>query len=232
MKNRVLLSLAIVLLLPGCGCSDTNKTNGKMKDREKKAKEVAQLKLSDKLNIPLTTALADDTDALDEDLLVLFDDLQDENILEVVDNFKIDDWTLEDLDELVWFDDEIENKKDLEKVYFGFDQHKLTQEQKQTLAKNIGEIKETMASADQAEVLIEGHACHSAGSDIYNVIKSEERAKTVKNMCVKKGIDEDHITIIGYGKEKPAINKDGAVVTGDRQDQWANRRVEMKVIHT
>jgi outer membrane protein OmpA-like peptidoglycan-associated protein len=232
MKNRVLISLAIVLLLPGCWCKDKDKTNGKMKDKEKKAKEVAQLKLSDKLNIPLTTVLSDDADTLDEDLLVLFDDLQDEDILEVVDNFKIDDWMLEDLDDLVWFDDEIENKKDLDKVYFGFDQHNLTQDQKETLAKNISEIKETMAYADQTEVLIEGHACHSSGSDVYNLIKSEERAKTVKNMCVKEGIDKDQITIIGYGKEKPAINKRGSIVTGDRQDQWANRRVEMKVIHT
>ncbi len=227
MKNRVLLSLAIVLLLPGCCGRDKDKIT-----KDKKAKEVAQLNPQDEIKIPLTTALSDDADVLDEDLLALFDDLQDEDILEVVDNFKIDDWTLEDLDDLVWFDDEVETKKDLDKVFFGFDQHNLTAEQKDTLAKNIGEIKDAMAYADKAEVLVEGHACHSAGSDVYNMIKSEERAKVVKNMCVKEGISKDHITIVGYGNAKPAINKDGSIVTGDRNEQQANRRVEMKVIHT
>lgn len=229
MKNRVLLSLAIVLLLPGCWCRDKDKTT---KDKTKKAKEVAQLSPQDKINIPLTTALSEDADALDEDLLSLFDDLQDEDILEVVDNFKIDDWTLEDLDDLVWFDDEVEIKKDLDKVFFGFDQHNLTAEQKDTLTKNIGEIKDAMAYADKAEVIVEGHGCHSGGSDVYNLLISEKRAKEVKDICVKEGISKDHITIVGYGKEKPAINKDGSIVTGDRQAQGPNRRVEMKVIHT
>jgi len=65
----------------------------------------------------------------------------------------------------------------------------------------------------KATVIIEGHACHSAGSAIYNLALSENAAKVLADRLVDAGISRGQIKIVGRGNQFPAI-KDGKPVTG------------------
>ncbi len=120
-------------------------------------------------------------------------------------------------------------------VYFDFDRHVVRDDQESTVSYDVDMVKKEIAQAEKAGkkavVLVEGHACHSAGSAVYNLAKSEKRAKTVCDRLIAAGIPQENIKIVGRGKEIPAII-DGKVVTGDREQQWPNRRDEIRVINS
>jgi len=71
-------------------------------------------------------------------------------------------------------------------------------------------------------VTIEGHT-DNVGKDAYNKKLSQRRADAVKAYLVKKGIDANRLTAIGYGEEKPIA--DNATKAGKAE----NRRVEAAV---
>ena len=78
-------------------------------------------------------------------------------------------------------------------------------------------------------VEISGHT-DSKGSEEYNVKLSEERAQSVVNYLIEKGINKNQMVAKGYGKSDPAannINADGSDNPGNRQ---LNRRAELKII--
>ncbi len=72
-------------------------------------------------------------------------------------------------------------------------------------------------------VEIEGY-CDFIGSEEYNQKLSVERAQTVKNYLVSKGIPEGRLTTIGYGKRDPiADNK-------TEEGRALNRRIVFRII--
>lgn len=119
------------------------------------------------------------------------------------------------------------------KIYFDFDRSGLKLEQKASLDQNIELFKRKIAEAGDhtATIVASGHACHSAGGESYNISISERRGKEVCDYLVAHGIPQENIKVVGRGAEMPAII-DGKKVTGDRQEQWPNRRVEFSIIYS
>ena len=110
-------------------------------------------------------------------------------------------------------------KSALEKIYFDFDSFKLSEAARSELVKNADMIKK-----DHAEkVRIEGN-CDERGSDEYNLALGEKRAKVAMQYLVTLGIPAERLSVISYGKEKPAD-------PGHDEAAWAkNRRDEFVVI--
>ena len=71
-------------------------------------------------------------------------------------------------------------------------------------------------------LIIEGYT-DSAGREAANQALSQKRADAVKAYFVKKGVDENRLTSIGYGEDRPiASNK-------TRRGRAQNRRIEFKL---
>ena len=70
----------------------------------------------------------------------------------------------------------------------------------------------------------------SKGSDEYNMTLSDNRAKSVREYILSKGIAAKRITSQGYGETKPVApnaNDDG---TDNPEGRQLNRRVEFKIL--
>ena len=107
----------------------------------------------------------------------------------------------------------------LEKIYFDFDAYKLSDQARATLAKNA----ELLKKAPAARVSIAGN-CDERGSDEYNLALGEQRAKAAQQYLVTMGISANNLSMISYGKEKPADR-------GHDEAAWAkNRRDEFVVV--
>jgi len=136
--------------------------------------------------------------------------------------------------EFSWIDDEEKREQNLKTVYFDFDKYAIKQDQETVVEHDVKVLKQTIADSEKAgkkvTAVIEGHACHSAGSASYNLALSEKRAKVLKDRLVGAGMPSDQIKVVGRGQECPAIGKDGKPVTGTRDQQWQNRRDEINII--
>lgn len=106
----------------------------------------------------------------------------------------------------------------LEKVFFDFDSATLSKDARDKLSRDA----EIMKKDHDVKVQIEGH-CDERGSDEYNLALGEKRARAAMHYLTSMGIPADHLSVISYGKEKPAD-------TGHDQAAWAqNRRDEFVV---
>lgn len=128
-----------------------------------------------------------------------------------------------------------QNEDGLNPVYFDFDRFAIRPDQEPVIGSDVkkvkSELKVAKKSGDAPVVVVEGHACHSAGSSVYNMALSEKRAKVLADRLTKEGVPAQNIKIVGRGKEVPAII-DGKAVTGSREEQWANRRDEIRVVRS
>lgn len=115
-----------------------------------------------------------------------------------------------------------ENKNDFAKLFFAFDSYNLQPDQMKDLKFDIKEAKKQIKAGKT--IVIEGHACHSEGSAVYNLALSEKRARHVAAEFAKAGIDPKIIKIAPRGQEMPIIKG------GTRQQQAPNRRVEVFAI--
>ncbi|RNC89332.1 MAG: OmpA family protein [Allomuricauda sp.] len=87
---------------------------------------------------------------------------------------------------------------------------------------SLDKIVDMLKKHEEMEVTIEGHT-DANGSEEDNQILSENRANSVRNYIVSKGVKRSRISTVGYGEEKP-------VVEGNNEEAWKmNRRVEFVV---
>lgn len=111
-----------------------------------------------------------------------------------------------------------ENK--FETVYFDFDKSDLRQDARDVLSKHAETI---LKSLPGAKIQIEGH-CDERGSAEYNMALGERRARSAQKYLTTLGVKAENLSIISYGKEKPAVN-------GSEEAAWAkNRRAEFVVV--
>ena len=115
-----------------------------------------------------------------------------------------------------------ESKHQFKTIYFEFDKDMITPAQHASLNYDIAEAKKMIKQGKI--IVIEGHACHSAGSAIYNLALSERRARYNAQKFAEEGIDATHIKIAPRGQEMP-VRKGGS-----KAEQWVNRRVEIYAI--
>lgn len=107
-----------------------------------------------------------------------------------------------------------------ETIYFDFDKSDLRKDARDVLYKNA-EIM--LKSKADAKIQIEGH-CDERGSAEYNIALGERRAKSALQYLITLGIKPERLSVISYGKEKPAVQ-------GSDEAAWAkNRRAEFVVV--
>ena len=107
----------------------------------------------------------------------------------------------------------------LERIYFDFDSANLSEASRSALAKNAA----ALAKEATSKIRIEGN-CDERGSAEYNLALGERRAKAAQQYLVTMGVKQDRLSILSYGKEKPAAQ-------GNDESAWAkNRRDEFVVV--
>ena len=104
-------------------------------------------------------------------------------------------------------------------VNFDFDKSKLLPESYPILY----DAAKTLLKNPDIKVEIQGY-CDYIGSDAYNNKLSLRRAETVKMFLVSKGVAQNRLTTVGYGKSNPvADNK-------TEEGRAMNRRIEFRII--
>lgn len=104
-------------------------------------------------------------------------------------------------------------------VHFSYDSPLVKGEENQRVLDNVADY---MHHHSNTYLFIEGHA-DERGPDAYNLALGAQRANTVRNLLIDKGISPDHLFTISYGKERPLVME-------HHEDAWSqNRRAEFKV---
>ncbi|WMQ73826.1 MAG: Peptidoglycan-associated lipoprotein [Sodalis sp.] len=85
-------------------------------------------------------------------------------------------------------------------IYFDLDKYDIRPE----FAHMLDDHANFLRGNQSYKVTIEGHA-DERGTPEYNIALGERRANTVKIYLQSKGVSADQITIVSYGKEKPAV---------------------------
>jgi len=248
MNRKYMLIISILVSLSGCWCTKrkTKKTKPtKHKIAQQSSPILVDIPLAGDNNAKMFTSKIDEDIADNPNVLSFFDDEMDEFVSSdnVVD---MDSSAVEpeqksvqgnQLKEFSWTQKVDEHSEDnFREVYFDFDRYSVHSDQQARIEKNINQIKTELDKAREIglepEIIVEGHACHSAGSETYNLAISEKRAKNVADrIAQEEGISQSAIKVVGRGQEVPVII-DGEKVTGSREDQWPNRRVEVKIIYS
>ena len=104
-------------------------------------------------------------------------------------------------------------KVDWEEINFAFDRAILTDGYPSLLR-----LAELLKKNSDYTVKLEGHA-DGLGSDQYNKILSEKRARTVRDFLLKYGTSAGQISIVARGKGSPKASNDTT------EGRWMNRRV-------
>ena len=105
----------------------------------------------------------------------------------------------------------------LEGITFAFDSAEIQPESEDTLMHAAQSLRDNPT----ARVEIDGHT-DAVGTDAYNLKLSEERALAVASWLVAHGIDEDRLTIRGFGSSRPKALDD------TEANRALNRRIEFK----
>lgn len=87
---------------------------------------------------------------------------------------------------------------DLVTVHFAYDSYTLDDAAKASLDRDLAWI----SANPGVEIQIEGH-CDETGTNEYNMLLGERRAKAVKAYLVQRGASEATLHTISYGEERP-----------------------------
>jgi outer membrane protein OmpA-like peptidoglycan-associated protein len=107
----------------------------------------------------------------------------------------------------------------LNNVFFDFDKWNLRPESYLELNRVVSLLKENPA----IEIEMSAHT-DSRGSDEYNLKLSDNRARSVMDYILSKGIAPNRIISQGYGETKPVVPND------TDENRQLNRRVEFKIL--
>ncbi|HEY7533469.1 MAG TPA: peptidoglycan-associated lipoprotein Pal [Nitrospiraceae bacterium] len=86
----------------------------------------------------------------------------------------------------------------LRDVFFGYDSWNITEEGRQALLRDAEWIK----ANPNTSLKVEGH-CDERGTEAYNLVLGEKRAKSVRNYLVELGVSANRLSVVSYGKERP-----------------------------
>ncbi len=90
----------------------------------------------------------------------------------------------------------------LQDVFFAFDSWQIKDDGKQVLGANGQWLK-----ANAGKLLtIEGH-CDERGTQAYNLVLGEKRAKAVRSYLVDLGVDAKRLAVTSYGKDRPSCRE-------------------------
>ncbi len=103
-------------------------------------------------------------------------------------------------------------------LFFAYDKSDLLPESKPELLRVA-----TIMNKNKLKIEISGHT-DNTGTEEYNQVLSDRRAKAVKDYLISLGIPPDLMITIGYGETKPVTSND------TKKDRTKNRRVEMRFV--
>ena len=86
----------------------------------------------------------------------------------------------------------------------------------------LNELATNFAQYPDNQIIVEGHT-DSTGSVEYNQRLSEQRASSVADYLIDRGVRADAITVYGYGEMRPKSTNDTA------EGRQLNRRVEINI---
>lgn len=92
-------------------------------------------------------------------------------------------------------------------IYFKYDSDVLVAKE----AEKLNKIAEYLDANPTLGLLIEGH-CDQRGTDEYNRALGERRANAVRAYLANRGLADNRIKTISYGKDKPAVEGSGEEV--------------------
>lgn len=107
----------------------------------------------------------------------------------------------------------------LDNVHFDFGKATLRPES----YKELNELAEYLKWRDNEKAEIAGHT-DNVGRDADNLKLSQQRAETVRNYIIKKGIKADRISAKGYGATQPVAEND------TDEGRQKNRRTEVRFL--
>jgi tetratricopeptide (TPR) repeat protein len=111
----------------------------------------------------------------------------------------------------------------LKNIYYDFDKSFIRDDAKPDLDKLVQIMK------DNPDIIVElGSHTDSRGSDQYNIVLSDRRAKAAVNYIISNGISKNRITAKGYG-ETMLLNECKNDVNCSEEAHQLNRRTEFKV---
>ncbi len=105
-----------------------------------------------------------------------------------------------------------------DRVYFETDKHNISSSSAFTLESQANWLKSTPGF----QLLIEGH-CDERGTREYNLALGERRGNAVKEFLTSLGVDPGRLTVISYGKERPAAE-------GSTSEAWSENRRAVLVV--
>lgn len=105
-----------------------------------------------------------------------------------------------------------------DRVYFETDKHNISSASAFVLESQANWLKSTPGF----QLLIEGH-CDERGTREYNLALGERRGNAVKEFLTSLGVDGGRLTVISYGKERPAAE-------GSTTESWAENRRAVLVV--
>lgn len=103
-------------------------------------------------------------------------------------------------------------------VYFGFDRWQLNEDQNSLLDERASLLK----AQRNLMITLEGHT-DEIGSEEYNLMLGDKRAREIKYQLVVRGVEADRIAVVSYGGTRPKDPRH------NQQAYTLNRRVELKV---
>jgi OmpA-OmpF porin, OOP family len=113
----------------------------------------------------------------------------------------------------------------LNNVFFDFDKYSLRPESFMELDRVVKFLNEY----PNIEIEMSAHT-DSKGADEYNMTLSDNRAKSVREYILSKGIAATRIISKGYGETKPVTANSNADGTDNPEGRQLNRRVEFKIL--
>jgi peptidoglycan-associated lipoprotein len=105
-----------------------------------------------------------------------------------------------------------------DRVFFALDSYTLDDKDRAVLDAQAA----WLARNPRARVTIEGH-CDERGTREYNLALGERRANAAKNFLVSAGVPASRLSVISYGKERPAAE-------GSDEGAWAQNRRAVTVV--
>ena len=105
-----------------------------------------------------------------------------------------------------------------DRVYFETDKHNISSSSAFTLESQANWLKYTPGF----QLLIVGH-CDERGTREYNLALGERRGNAVKEFLASLGVDPGRLTVISYGKERPAAE-------GSTSEAWSENRRAVLVV--
>ncbi|MCF0205865.1 MAG: PD40 domain-containing protein [Bacteroidales bacterium] len=107
----------------------------------------------------------------------------------------------------------------IKNVYFDFDKYNI----KAMYKENLDELAKFMNEYPAVKIEIGGHT-DAIGTDEYNIVLSDRRARAVKNYLVSKGVKQDKIETQKFGERQPATDNNSSL------SRAKNRRAIFRVL--